>query len=163
MDLRRVALAALFLMVMRDVACGQHLRWDDNDLIREGVVEAQKRLEKIGCRHAVGADDATALLTANYRILPMGKPQLLSNGRVRLLNATTIREAQLIIFNEEGSFVNPTLKSGGVQFNFGMSAVNLRALIILHELGHLIGRFAHDGDDPERSKAYTDLVRGSCF
>jgi hypothetical protein len=159
----RMALGCLFTLIMQQAALAQHLRWDDNEMIREAVLEAEKRLEQPRCRRVFGDEAPQALLNANYRILPLGKPRLVGNGKFQLMNASTIRDVRLIIVNADGSFINPSLEANGVRFNYGMRPVNLRAMIILHELGHLIGRFAHDADDPVRSKAYTDLIRKGCF
>jgi hypothetical protein len=159
----RLALAGLLTLIMQQAAIAQHLRWDDNEMIRQAVVEAERRLEQPRCRRVLGDEATQALLTANYRVFSLGKPQQVANGKFQLSNATTIRELRLIVVNADGSFINPSLKAKGVRFNYGMTPLNLRAMIILHELGHLIGRFAHDADDPVHSKAYTDLIRESCF
>src|SRR5262245_31804128 len=95
-----------------------------------------------------------ALHSVEYRLVPMGKPKMLLDGSVTVVAALTLRDHHLILINSRGPFMNPMMSSTriggqGVDFRFGLSPVDYRALLILHELGHLMGRFKPDGSDSE--------------
>ena len=98
----------------------------------------------------------------------MGKPKVALDGSVRVVAALTLREFHLILINSSGPFMHPTMSSTrigglGVDFRFGLQPLDYRALVLLHELGHLTGKFKIDASDSELSATYTRLVRDHCF
>jgi len=96
-------------------------------------------------------------------VISFGKPKLNSTGGFNVLTASVDRARNLIIINSEGPFMEPTLKVHGVRFNLGLSDRQLRGLLLLHEVGHLTGKFQHDGSDPDLSRSYSKRVMEACF
>ena len=77
--------------------------------------------------------------------------------------AITLRQEGTILFNSEGPFANPRLSVYGVRFNYGLGDEDLRALLLLHELGHLLGIFKSDAQDAIWNRDYTKTVLAACF
>jgi hypothetical protein len=96
-------------------------------------------------------------------LISFGKPKLNSDGKVSVVSASTDRDRNIILINSEGPYMNPRLTVHGIQFNYGLADREFRALLLLHELGHLVGKFHHDGNDDALSRAYTRRVMEACF
>jgi hypothetical protein len=163
MATRKLCAAAVLTVIFSEGASGQHLKWDENDLIRSAVSESLERLNRPACLKVFGPTAAAALMSANYRLINLGEPKLLPNGKLQVISAITMRQHRLIIINKDGPFMTPSLAVRGLKFNRGLKDLEFRALLLLHELGHLINRFDADVDDPERNRLYTDLVLKNCF
>lgn len=162
-NIKRAVLIGMTISLTSGTVVAQRVRWDENEQIREAVMEAQRRLKHHGCAKLFGQNASEILISATFSFLPLGKPQLLGNGTFHLVNAATIRENNTILLNADGAFSNPRMRVGSVRFDAGMNEVQMRALIILHELGHLTGAFRHDANDPFLSRMYTEWVREDCF
>jgi hypothetical protein len=134
-----------------------------NPLIRDALLQANSRLVRPKCRSIFGPDAVTALLSATYRLLPLGSPLLGSDGKFHVLSALTLKAEKTILINSQGPFANPKLRIHGVQFNYGLGDQEYRAFLLLHELGHLVGRFKPDGRNAALSRQYTDIVITGCF
>jgi hypothetical protein len=95
----------------------------------------------------------------------MGRPRVVLGPKITVVvvGAETRRDLNAILINEEGPFVLPRYSVDGIHFNFGLIDDDARELFLLHELGHLIGRFEPDGNNAEMSKKYSELVLRSCF
>lgn len=98
----------------------------------------------------------------------MGKPKVRLDGTVVVVAAVTLREFRLILINRDGPFLQPQMTGNrigglGVDFRFGLQPHAYRALLLLHELGHLMGKFKPDASDSELATEYTNLVRKGCF
>jgi hypothetical protein len=157
-------LATVALMtVLSNEGIGQHLRWDDNEQIKIAVVEAQRRLGRSSCAKLLGPSAGSALTSSNYRFVALGQPTLLPNGKVRVITAVTMTPHPLILINSEGPFVRPDISIRGTRFNFSLNDIRFRALILLHEIGHVTGKFKHDADDPQQNWLYTQVVLRNCF
>ncbi len=142
------------------------LRWSDDPDLRQAVVDAAEHVAKQkSCSKVFGPRAAETLKAAGYRFVPMGRPQLrmFPTPQYSVVNAATIHEQNLILINSEGAFFEPRLAIEAAYFNYGLKDRKLRAFILLHELGHLMGRFEPDADNPALSRKYSDLVRESCF
>jgi hypothetical protein len=137
-------------------------------ILAEALDQALIQLQKPRCAEIFGPSAPDALRTANFRFISLGKPQFDRTGRFFVVNAKTILSARMIVINLDGSFVNPKLVSGPLGSDFGLTPVKYRALILLHELGHLVGVFKPDVGvaDPtsnERSRQYSAMIRSKCF
>jgi hypothetical protein len=142
------------------------LRWTDDPLLRQAVDEAAAHIEKkTNCSLIFRPGAVEALKAAKYRFVRMGQPRLRLGPKPHysVVNAATIREQNLILINSEGAFFRPRMTIDDAHFNYGLNDRDLRAFVLLHELGHLMGRFEPDADNPELSQRYSDLVLRSCF
>src|ERR1043166_2108113 len=80
------------------------LRWGDDSLLRQAVVEATKHIEKsTECSVIFGPGAVESLKVATYRFVRMGRPQLRLGPKQQYfaINAATIREQNLILINSE--------------------------------------------------------------
>jgi len=136
---------------------------DDSTEIREAVVESVERLNRPACSSLLGANARDILISARFVVISFGKPKLGSDGKFKVISASVDGDRNTIIINSEGPFMDPRLTVNGVRFNLGLDDHRFRALILLHELGHLTGKFQHDGADPELSRTYSNSVREACF
>jgi hypothetical protein len=51
---------------------------------------------------------------------------------------------------------------GGRRYNMGLADEDFRAVVLLHELGHLIGKFGAEGTHDKTNQEHTDAVRRHC-
>ena len=155
-------LTGSIVLCLSNTALGQ-LKPEDRPELLEGFTEAAKRLQKPDCGDLFGPKGREVFLSATYIVISFGKPQLNSDGKFNVISASTDRERNIIMINSEGPYMNPRLAVHGVRFNFGLKDREFRALLLLHELGHLAGRFKHDAADPALSRSYTTSVLEACF
>jgi len=125
---------------------GPHTTQQMEDAFNEGLTEALKRLNNPDCRKAFcnkkGLDPVDVLKNTEYRFLPLG------NG----VGAST-NPGESVFINTQGPFLlnNTTLyfpsdnpfSNTNRMVNF-LTTANMRALILLHELGHEVGNFPPD-------------------
>ncbi|MFI5361413.1 MAG: hypothetical protein ACHQ49_05545 [Elusimicrobiota bacterium] len=135
-------------------------------------LNAINRLQAPKCAAFYGEGGETKFETSEYRFLPMGKPHLNDQGVVTVIGAATHAEGKppaSVFINSEGPFVTQMMfvtgRSGFQKVDMG---TNLRdadfgALLLLHELGHVVGKFGPDADDSELNRSYTDQVLKNCF
>jgi hypothetical protein len=74
-----------------------------------------------------------------------------------------------IFINSEGPFVSQSMvvtgKSGFQTIDMGthLRGPDFGALLLLHELGHVVGKFGPDAHDGKLNRSYTDAVLKNCF
>lgn len=105
-----------------------------------------------GCLEFFGVGADHKLIGATFRFAPLGAARLDSNGDPKITGAATFVDDNLIMINSEGNFMTQSVfvpgRSAMVRFDgrTGLRGVAYSALVILHELGHLVGKF--DPDSP---------------
>ncbi|HXT01871.1 MAG TPA: hypothetical protein VN915_14445 [Elusimicrobiota bacterium] len=138
---------------------------------REAFLNASKRLETPKCAAFYGEGAAAKFEGAEYRFIPMGAPRMNKDDLPSVVGAATHNEASpaLVTINSEGPFVRQTmLVSGASGFRTIDMGTNLRgadfgALLLLHELGHVVGKFGPDAHDSKLNRSYTESVLKACF
>jgi hypothetical protein len=50
-----------------------------------------------------------------------------------------------------------------LDFGTGLRGAGFDALLLLHELGHQVGVFGSDVDNPKLNRSYTQQVLDACF
>ena len=114
-----------------------------------------------------------ALDNAQIQFGNLGAPKYNADkDSVRVVNARTSETT--VTINLQGAFFhrefnyfdkNHQAKTAILDFNTGYSGAKLRAVILLHELGHLVGKFGPDGGEGNEDKnlGYTKQVLDACF
>ncbi|MEW6735316.1 MAG: RHS repeat-associated core domain-containing protein [Acidobacteriota bacterium] len=133
--------------------------------IQNSLFEALGRLTRPRCAQFFaqnGGDGFTKLRNARFRII----------SRTSNIGAEAKRDITPyeIWINPNGAFANlnnPVINVGGRQFigdcGSGLRGPQLGALLLLHELGHLMNIFGPDADSPDINRAYTQAVLRNCF
>jgi hypothetical protein len=114
------------------------------------------------------------MYNANYRFLPIGRPNQQPDGTWSVTGAYTISNTnpQLVVINSEGPFSNlgnPVLLAPGMpspkrfDLGTGRSGRQLGAVILLHEAGHLTHVFGADTGSEKLQNTYTRQVLKGCF
>ncbi len=140
-------------------------------LLADAISNADKRLERPRCSKLFGGIDIArpALHNANYRFYDLRGPRVAPGAtKPSVVGAATIREANVIALNSRGPFVQQTLFVPGYgQQTFdgetGLRGSDFRALVLLHELGHLTTVFGPDAGNPALNQQYTNEVYRGCF
>jgi len=104
------------------------------------------------CSFYSGGDPVQTLQSATWGFQHLGRPSIDSNGTIHSIGAATYTGTPGTVWiNYDGPFINPShmLVIGGTGSPFrdmshGMRDDDFRALLILHELGHLTGQFGPD-------------------
>ncbi|HEU4386304.1 MAG TPA: hypothetical protein VFV34_00805, partial [Blastocatellia bacterium] len=133
---------------------------------------ALKRLEdpNSDCAKLFGGKDKAinALQNASYSYQNLGMGKVDQDGRLHVTGAATF--GNTVFINTFGPFRNPTIlvqTVSGVRpqtANQGLNnPVDVGALILLHELGHLLGIFKPDANNSELNQAQTQQVIDACF
>lgn len=138
---------------------------------REAFLNASKRLRTPKCAAFYGEGATAKFEGAEYRFIPMGAPRLNDDGLPSVVGAATHNEATpaLVTINSEGPFVRQAmLVIGASGFQTIDMGTNLRgadfgALLLLHELGHVVGKFGPDAHDGKLNRSYTESVLKACF
>ena len=92
-----------------------------------------------------------------------------ATGAVNAVGAATnsATKPSSVYINNYGPFRNTTVLVGTEShtFDFGtkLRGANFGALLLLHELGHLVGIFGPDAKDPRKNLGYTQQVLEACF
>src|SRR5262249_2940901 len=139
-------LVGILLAAMNSIGSAQETNKTEVATVTESSKYAFTVLLQPRCAGVFGEGAAEALQKAEFRFVPMGKPRLHADGRVVVVTAATLKEFNLILINRDGPFLQTAMTGNrigglGVDFRFGLSPVAYRALILLHELGHLMGKF----------------------
>jgi hypothetical protein len=111
---------------------------------------------------------------ADYYFEPMGKPHLNDKDIITVTGAATHAEGPgrpSVFINFEGPFLRQSMivtgKSGFQTVNMGTNryGADFGALLLLHELGHIVYKFGPDAgpDDGDLNRSYTDQVLKNCF
>ena len=142
-------------------------------LLNRAIDDATERLERSSCVQLFGSSAVRLLQTADYRLLPLGPPHYRGN-RPAVRVAFTVSDRHMVMINLDGPFVNPRLPLLGTTRFFNLidsrrngavvlSDNDFRALILLHELGHLTGTFEPEMGDVDKSRGNTATVMQHCF
>ena len=129
---------------------------------------AVDRLNDRDCLGLFGDGSAEALATVTFRLLPLGMPRVV-NGSAAVIGAATVRESNEIWINVQGPMFNQNVyvpeagRFAYFDFGTGLNGANWGALLLLHEVGHLVGVFAADASDPKLNRSHTQAVLDSCF
>ena len=124
------------------------------------------------CCKYFGPDAVGTFQQAQYSFQKLAMPRLLPDGSLDWVGAATFSGGSGAIFiNSQGPFINPShllyFRNGTPSFmnvTGGMSDDDFRAMILLHELGHLTGMFKVDtGEFAWRNQIYTNAVKAHCF
>jgi RHS repeat-associated protein len=121
------------------------------------------------CCKFFGPGAVNALQSARWSFRAEGWPRVNSSGEPTSEGAETLPGA--VFINSQGPFIDPgrtwVLANGGLKqedMSGGLGDVGARAMIILHELGHLTGKFLQDtGKFAYRNPEYSNEVRKACF
>jgi RHS repeat-associated protein len=135
--------------------------------------EAEERLDKDKCADLFGGKDAAlaTLRATEYRVLPLatGGPKVDPNtGGVSVIGAQTNSPTSVFI-NSKGPFFNNMMFVPGksdlqtLDFGSGLRDAAFGALLLLHELGHQVGRFGADANDQKLNREHTQRVQKACF
>jgi hypothetical protein len=168
MAVTRIWVGILACIGVAHVTLAQEMTHKQKAMVTEAADHASKVLQKPHCATLFGPGAAEAFRSVGYRFVPMGGPRAGFDGSVRVVAALTLRDSNVILINSSGPFVNPAMSRTGlygrrVNFRLGLSAPDYRALVLLHELGHLTEKFRPDASDPTLSTKYSQLVRDKCF
>jgi len=138
---------------------------------REAFLNAAKRLQAPKCAAFYGEGAAAKFEAVEYRFVPMGAPRLNKDDLPVVVGAATYSDASpiLVTINSQGPFSRQTmLVEGATGFHTIDMGTNLRgsdfsALLLLHELGHVVGKFGPDAHDSALNRSYTESVLKACF
>lgn len=141
-----------------------------NQMLKKAITDAGERLERQNCSELLGVDAAEALKLTDFRILSLGAPRL-KEGRLTVVAARTSEDHRTIVINRDGPFVSRWVLVGGRMRYFSsreaamkrLSDGEFRTLVVLHELGHVVGRFGPDAGSVDESQHHTDEVIQYCF
>jgi hypothetical protein len=138
--------------------------------------KAVSLLDNEACAKLFGGKDAAlkALYGASYSYRDLGVPIYNPDTQtVKVTGAATLSNTNppSVYLNTNGPFSNTTLlvmtpsgvQSKTVDFKTGMRGAEFGALLLLHELGHLVGIFKADASNAELNRQYTQQVQDACF
>jgi hypothetical protein len=138
----------------------------------EAIVNAGKRLQRKECAAFLGPNAVEALNSTDYRVLSFGTP-VLREGRLVVTAAETTPNHKMVLINLDGPFVSPRILIGGkyeyftglqpLNKSITLSDIQIRVLIVLHELGHVVGKFGPDTMSVDESQRHTDSVIEHCL
>ena len=138
---------------------------------REAFLNASNRLRAPKCAAFYGDGAVAKFEGAEYRFVPMGAPTLNAEGLPRVVGAATYAETSpaSVMINSQGPFMNQMMlvngKSGFQKVDMGtnLRGADFGALLLLHELGHVVGKFGPDAHDSDLNRSYTESVLKNCF
>ena len=139
---------------------------------RAAFLNAIGRLRAPQCGAFYGEGAQGRLEGASYRFMGLGKPHLNAQGLVTVVGASTFADGPppaMVFINAEGPFLYQSMLVAGksgfqtVDMGTGLRGADFGALILLHELGHVVGKFGPDAADSALNRSYTDLVLKNCF
>ncbi|HKV37416.1 MAG TPA: RHS repeat-associated core domain-containing protein [Pyrinomonadaceae bacterium] len=140
------------------------------DAFRQAFENARDRIvNNSKCARLFGGrlEAIKALYNNHYGFSDLGRPSVV-NGSATVTGAATLPTRSVAI-NSSGPFMNQRLyvqaQMKWVTFNFGtgLTGSNFRALLLLHELGHVRGKFGADAADAALNRAHTQQVQDACF
>ena len=144
-----------------------------HELLARAIADAGERLKHQGCSDFFGPAAVQTLTSAQYVLSKLGAPRFVGN-RAFVTAARTVIEENIVLINLDGPFITPRLIVGGKRYRFNgiltgeatpivVSDSQFRAVILLHELGHLLGTFAPDTNNLKQNQANNRAVLGHCF
>jgi hypothetical protein len=136
-------------------------------------LKAHDRLAtKPNCLDFFGQTAIAAFSATLYSFQALGAPTVDQNGKVQVTGAATFRGEDggpsTVFINTQGPFLNQTMFVPGkgmttLDFGTGLRGADFGALILLHELGHVVGKFGPDAKNPDLNRQYTQDVLKNCF
>jgi hypothetical protein len=138
---------------------------------RAAFLNASRRLRAPKCAAFYGEGAAAKFEGAEYRFVPMGAPRLNDEDVPTVVGAATYADPPpaSVMINSQGPFLKQTMiVNGATGFQKVDMGTNLRgadfgALLLLHELGHVVGKFGPDAHDSALNRSYTESVLKNCF
>ena len=144
---------------------------------QDAFINAIKRLrspEMPECAAFYGEGGEAKFESSQYSFQPLGKPHLNDKGLVTVVGAATHAEGKppaTVFINLQGPFLTQSMivqgKDGFQTVNMGTNryGADFGAILLLHELGHIVGKFGPDAgpNDGDLNRSYTDLVLKNCF
>jgi hypothetical protein len=143
--------------------------------IKDGLKEAEKRLDDPDCAALFGGKEKAlaALRAARFSYQNLGAARVNPDDSINVVGAATATNTNppSVYINSYGPFKNQTIlvitpsgvKSQTFDFGSGLRGNDFRALILLHELGHLVGIFGPDANNQALNQEYTNRVKAACF
>lgn len=134
-----------------------------------GIVNAVRRLRAPGCAAFFGEGAEARFLNTSYRFVPMGAPAVDEHGSVKVTGAATFHAPDAVLINSQGPFLSPMMYVSGkngfqvVDMGTNLRGADFSALLLLHELGHIVHKFGPDAADPELNLSNTRTVLKNCF
>jgi hypothetical protein len=139
---------------------------------QEAYLNAVGRLQNPKCADLYGEGGADKFAGVQYRFLALGRPHLNDQFKPTVIGAVTHAEGAppaSVFINSEGPFLTTSMfvtgKSGFQTVDMGtnLRGADFGALLLLHELGHVVGKFGPDANDSELNRSYTEEVLKHCF
>jgi RHS repeat-associated protein len=152
------------------------------DQENKALDEAKKKAEKLvrdkpDCANALGGLDAvlSGLRDTEFSFANLG-PMIgdpATKAIVGGIGARTLHNPSRVEINRQGPFMQVQMNNVQnltgfvtVDIGTGLTGTNFQALILLHEMGHVTGKFPADGGPdapPGLNRAHTQTVRSKCF
>jgi len=141
---------------------------NQNKAFQTAFQDALNKLKKKKCADLFGDDAVETLQNATYDLDVLSVAGIPSAN----IGAATDPGSQTVTINLAGPFLFPqqtiTLQDGSQAtldwtLSTGLGNTDFRAALLLHELGHLTGKFGPDKDDLKLNQSYTNLVVQNCF
>jgi hypothetical protein len=134
-----------------------------------GFVNAVRRLREPKCAAFFGSGAELQFVSAGYRFTFMGAPVVNEQGNVQVVGAAAFHNPDWVFINSQGPFVTPRMfvpgKSGlqTVDMGTNLRGADFSALLLLHELGHLVGNFVPDAGDNALNTSNSKAVLKNCY
>ena len=147
---------------------GKYTTSKQNRVFQTAFQDALNKLKKKPCADLFGEDAAEIFKNATYDLDVVSTLEIPS----LFIGAATDAGLQTVTINLGGPFFFPqqtmTLPDGSQATldwaaTMGLSNIDFQAAVLLHELGHLTGKFGPDKDDLDLNKKYTNSVVQNCF
>ncbi len=158
-----------------------------SDALKGGIDQVNKLLENPDCANIIGlnSDEAKNLFSSltfnfadfnqysnsNYHNTATSSSRGMSFAWVGA--STNEVGGRIVTINTSGPFVDGKIKfTNGTAYAYnevsgriigGLSLSNIRAMILLHELGHASGKFGDDSKDSSLNLSYTMQVLSGCL
>jgi hypothetical protein len=134
-------------------------------------LNALRRLQNPKCAAFYGEGGQAKFESVDYRFMSLGQPHLNDQGIVTVVGAATFADASpiMVIVNSDGPFMNQIMIVPGtsgfqtVDMGTHLRGADFGALLLLHELGHVVGKFGPDAGNSELNRSYTAQVQKHCF
>jgi RHS repeat-associated protein len=131
---------------------------------------ALQRLADPECAALFGEGPVQAFQSASYSFRKLGGPTVDGEENVSVTGAATFPGTPPSVFiNTQGPFMTQVMfvpgKSGPqtLDMGTGLRGADFGGLLLLHELGHVTGKFGRDVGNAKLNRAYTQMVLDHCF
>ncbi len=153
---------------------GNSYTQQQKDMVTSAFNDALNRLLEPKCASIFGADDPAepmaVLAAAAFRLVDLGDPKRSTtrDSDWYIIGAQALSSAQEIRLNTNGPFFNQKIwvQAAGLFLQVdtgGLTQSSFGALLLLHELGHLMYVAGPDADNRARNTAWTSTVFDNCF